>query len=48
METMSVGDVAAGQAPWDITGAPLTFLLVATGRADPALLGLDGSINVFG
>jgi uncharacterized protein (TIGR03083 family) len=30
-----------------ITGDPLAFLLVATGRADPGTLGLDASVNVF-
>jgi uncharacterized protein (TIGR03083 family) len=30
-----------------IAGDPLAFVLVATGRADPATLGLDPSVNVF-
>ncbi len=30
-----------------LTGDPLAFLLAATGRADPAPVGLDGSVNVF-
>jgi len=30
-----------------ITGDPLAFVLVATGRADPAPLGLDATVNVF-
>ena len=30
-----------------IDGDPLEFVLVATGRADPATLGLDGSVNVY-
>jgi len=30
-----------------ITGDPLAFLLAATGRADPAPLGLDPTVNVY-
>jgi uncharacterized protein (TIGR03083 family) len=30
-----------------IEGDPLTFVLVATGRADPGLLGLDERVNVY-
>jgi uncharacterized protein (TIGR03083 family) len=30
-----------------ITGDPLTFVLAATGRADPSPLGLDNSVHVF-
>ena len=30
-----------------IDGDPLEFVLVATGRADPATLGLDDSVNVY-
>jgi uncharacterized protein (TIGR03083 family) len=30
-----------------VSGDPLTFVLVATGRADPALLGLDASVNLY-
>jgi len=30
-----------------ITGDPLAFLLVATGRADPAPWGLDATVNVY-
>ena len=31
-----------------ITGDPLTFVLAATGRADPTPMGLPESINVYG
>jgi uncharacterized protein (TIGR03083 family) len=31
-----------------ITGDPVQFLLVATGRADPSARGLDESVNIFG
>ena len=31
-----------------ITGDPVQFLLVATGRADPSPHGLDESVNIFG
>jgi uncharacterized protein (TIGR03083 family) len=30
-----------------ITAAPLEFVLVATGRADPARIGLDPSVNIY-
>jgi hypothetical protein len=30
-----------------VTGDPHQFVLVATGRADPATLGLDESVNVY-
>jgi hypothetical protein len=30
-----------------ITGDPLAFVLAATGRADPASLGLDASVNLY-
>jgi uncharacterized protein (TIGR03083 family) len=30
-----------------VTGDPLEFLLAATGRADPARLGLDSTVNIF-
>jgi hypothetical protein len=30
-----------------VTGDPYQFLLVASGRADPASLGLDASVNVY-
>ena len=47
MERVPVGEVVAGQTPPEIKGDALTFLLVATGRADPAIFGLDRSVNVF-
>ncbi|MEP6659243.1 MAG: maleylpyruvate isomerase family mycothiol-dependent enzyme [Acidimicrobiales bacterium] len=46
LEEVRVGD-ADGASARRITGDPLAFLLVATGRADPAPLGLDASVNVF-
>ncbi|HEX7442334.1 MAG TPA: hypothetical protein VF320_00515, partial [Acidimicrobiales bacterium] len=33
-----------GQA---ITGDPMTFVLVSTGRAAPSLMGLDDSVNIY-
>jgi uncharacterized protein (TIGR03083 family) len=30
-----------------VTGDPLAFILAATGRADPAPLGLDESVNIY-
>jgi uncharacterized protein (TIGR03083 family) len=48
MEKVQVGDVDAEETSREIRGDPLTFLLVATGRADPASFDLDPSVNVFG
>jgi uncharacterized protein (TIGR03083 family) len=31
----------------EIEGDPMTFVLVATGRANPSLLGLDDSVNIY-
>jgi uncharacterized protein (TIGR03083 family) len=31
-----------------VTGDPLEFVLVGTGRADPSALGLDESVNIYG
>jgi hypothetical protein len=31
-----------------VTDDPLQFVLVATGRADPASIGLDASVNIYG
>ena len=39
--------VSGGSADNRITGDPLTFVLAATGRTDPAPLGLDERINVY-
>lgn len=30
-----------------VTGDPLTFVLAATGRADPSMLGLDETVNIY-
>jgi hypothetical protein len=30
-----------------VTGDPLSFVLVATGRLDPSELGLDPAVNVY-
>ena len=41
-------DVAIGGAGGSIVRAdPLTFVLVATGRAEPGLLGLDPTVNIY-
>jgi uncharacterized protein (TIGR03083 family) len=37
----------AGGGGRTIDGDPLTFILAATGRADPAMAGLDPSVNVY-
>ncbi|MCX5208643.1 maleylpyruvate isomerase family mycothiol-dependent enzyme [Kitasatospora sp. NBC_00240] len=42
LETLEIG--SGGPV---VGGDPLQFLLVATGRLDPALLGLDESFNVY-
>ena len=41
-------DVAGGHEGRVVTGDPVAFVLAATGRLDPATLGLDESINVYG
>lgn len=38
-------DIAGGGTP--ITGDPLDFVLAATGRGNPAALGLDDTVNVY-
>lgn len=38
-------NISGGGPP--ITGDPLTFILVATGRQDPSVLGLDEKVNVY-
>ena len=39
-------DVGGSGGP-RIGGDPHTFVLVATGRLDPAVLGLDGTVNIY-
>ena len=46
VEEVPVGE-AEGSKAQRVTGDPLAFVLAATGRADPAPLGLDASVNVF-
>ncbi len=41
-------EVEIGGGGRRITGDPLEFVLAATGRADPAPLGLDASVNIYG
>jgi len=43
LETLEIG--SGGKV---LTGDPLPFILAATGRGDPAVLGLDASVNVYG
>jgi uncharacterized protein (TIGR03083 family) len=47
VDEVPVGGTIEGGTARRITGDPLTFVLAATGRADPAPLGLDPSVNVF-
>jgi uncharacterized protein (TIGR03083 family) len=42
IETVPVGD--GGKV---LTGDPMPFFLAATGRGDPAVVGLDASVNVY-
>jgi uncharacterized protein (TIGR03083 family) len=42
-----LGDVLIGGGGRRIGADPLTFTLVASGRADPAILGLDPSVNIY-
>jgi uncharacterized protein (TIGR03083 family) len=46
LDGMEVLDVRGGGDK--VSGDPLEFVLVATGRADPSRLGLDNSVNVYG
>jgi uncharacterized protein (TIGR03083 family) len=41
------GEFRIGSGGANITADPLEFVLAATGRADPALLGLDETVNVY-
>ena len=43
-----IGDVAIGGGGGRIEADPLTFMLVASGRADPRILGMDASVNIYG
>jgi uncharacterized protein (TIGR03083 family) len=43
IEEFKVGDGSGRR----ITGDPLTFVLVATGREDPSVLGLDETVNIY-
>jgi uncharacterized protein (TIGR03083 family) len=40
-------DAPIGGGGRRVTGDPLAFVLVATGRADPAAFGLDESVNIY-
>jgi uncharacterized protein (TIGR03083 family) len=46
LDGVDVIDIGGGGEK--ITGDPLEFVLVATGRADPSRLGLDESVNIYG
>jgi uncharacterized protein (TIGR03083 family) len=39
--------VGAGDESKVIQGDPMQFILVSTGRADPAILGLDPTVNIY-
>jgi uncharacterized protein (TIGR03083 family) len=43
-----IGDLSIGGGGRRIETDPLTFTLVASGRADPSTLGMDGSVNIYG
>jgi uncharacterized protein (TIGR03083 family) len=48
--TLALDDVpehVIGSGGSQVSGDPLQFVLVATGRADPAPLGLDASVNIY-
>jgi uncharacterized protein (TIGR03083 family) len=47
LEEVPVGGASDGPGGRRVVGDPLTFVLVATGRADPGSLGLDASVDVF-
>jgi uncharacterized protein (TIGR03083 family) len=43
-----IGDLPIGGGGRRIETDPLTFTLVASGRADPTILGIDGSVSIYG
>jgi uncharacterized protein (TIGR03083 family) len=43
-----IGDLAIGGGGRRIETDPLTFMLVASGRADPTIVGMDPSVNIYG
>ncbi|MHB8671922.1 MAG: maleylpyruvate isomerase family mycothiol-dependent enzyme [Acidimicrobiales bacterium] len=46
IEVLAIGgDI--GTAGRTVSGDPLAFVLIATGRADPSGLGLDASVNIY-
>jgi uncharacterized protein (TIGR03083 family) len=47
MEEVAVGNESANPHAQTVSGDALAFVLAATGRADPASVGLDRSVNVF-
>jgi uncharacterized protein (TIGR03083 family) len=46
LDGIEVIDVRGGGEK--VSGDPLQFVLVATGRADPSTVGLDESVNIYG
>lgn len=42
-----VAEIPIGTGGPPITGDPLTFVLAATGRTDPSLIGLDDTVNIY-
>lgn len=42
-----VEEFPVGSGGTRITGDPLQFVLVATGREDPAVIGLDSTVNIY-
>lgn len=48
LELNGVEQLAIGGGGAEVSGDPLEFVLAVTGRRDPASLGLDPSINVYG
>lgn len=43
-----VPEIAIGSGGHRVEGDPMPFVLAATGRADPATVGLDESVNIYG
>jgi uncharacterized protein (TIGR03083 family) len=39
--------IEVGGAGPEVRGDPLQFVLIATGRADPSVLDLDGTVNIY-
>jgi uncharacterized protein (TIGR03083 family) len=47
LESVKEFEVAGEGTGRQVTGDPMAFILVASGRADPAIIGLDPKVNIY-